>query len=187
MLLHHHVLISAEVLSAWFCCDLSRCGGVCCADGDCGAPLDPCEVEPLNRTWESVQSRLSPEARSLIQAHGCFHSNLKGKPVTPVLSDGRCAYVLHPKHPKDLVMLSCALEASQLKPLSCALFPIRQRSNPFYTLLNLESRQSCQPAFDKGRRERIHLLQFTKPALIRAFGSEWHASLLQRLSLNTPP
>ena len=38
------VLLSSEVLTECFCCDLSACRGQCCVEGDSGAPLLPDEV-----------------------------------------------------------------------------------------------------------------------------------------------
>jgi hypothetical protein len=34
-----NVLISDDIVSEKFVCDLSRCKGGCCEDGDAGAPL----------------------------------------------------------------------------------------------------------------------------------------------------
>lgn len=34
-----NVLLSDEVIEEQFVCDLTKCKGGCCVDGDCGAPL----------------------------------------------------------------------------------------------------------------------------------------------------
>lgn len=35
-----HVLLSDQVLQEEFVCDLGKCKGACCVDGDAGAPLE---------------------------------------------------------------------------------------------------------------------------------------------------
>jgi hypothetical protein len=35
-----NVLLSDEIVSEQFVCDLTKCKGACCVDGDAGAPLD---------------------------------------------------------------------------------------------------------------------------------------------------
>ena len=40
-----NILVSDEVVEEKFVCDLTKCKGGCCEDGDAGAPL---EVEELN-------------------------------------------------------------------------------------------------------------------------------------------
>ena len=33
------VLISSEILTECFCCDYEKCKGICCVEGDAGAPV----------------------------------------------------------------------------------------------------------------------------------------------------
>ena len=49
-------LVSESVLQEAFSCDLDRCQGACCVEGEAGAPLEQEEVNFLAKEWE--QGRL---------------------------------------------------------------------------------------------------------------------------------
>ena len=58
-----NVLISNQVVDEHFVCDLVKCKGGCCVDGDAGAPLDNKELKELNEEAdaegeESVPSKI---------------------------------------------------------------------------------------------------------------------------------
>ena len=37
-------LVSLDLFKVFFCCDLERCHGICCVEGDAGAPVDMEEI-----------------------------------------------------------------------------------------------------------------------------------------------
>ena len=47
MLIVGNVLVSEELIDKCFCCDLEQCKGLCCVEGDLGAPVAPDEVAEL--------------------------------------------------------------------------------------------------------------------------------------------
>ena len=52
------VLISSDILTEEFCCDLEVCKGACCVEGDAGAPVTLDEVmeieERVDDVWEDL-------------------------------------------------------------------------------------------------------------------------------------
>ena len=48
MLIVDDVLVSDELIDKCFCCDLAACKGMCCVEGDAGAPLRLEEVGDLS-------------------------------------------------------------------------------------------------------------------------------------------
>ncbi len=48
-----NILVSDEVIQEHFVCDLQKCKGGCCVDGDAGAPLAAEEMEKLNQVFDS--------------------------------------------------------------------------------------------------------------------------------------
>lgn len=56
-----NILISDEIVKEQFVCDLNKCKGGCCVDGDAGAPLAKEELEKLNEVYEAVLPYLSEE------------------------------------------------------------------------------------------------------------------------------
>ena len=45
MIVIDNKLVSDEVIEEQFVCDLARCKGGCCEDGDAGAPLEKDELD----------------------------------------------------------------------------------------------------------------------------------------------
>ena len=65
-----NALVSLDVIEEHFICDLSKCKGFCCVDGDSGAPLKKEELPELERALPHVWNDLSPEAQAEIgRAH----------------------------------------------------------------------------------------------------------------------
>ena len=53
------VIVSPDIFTEYFCCDLEKCKGECCVEGDAGAPVTLEEVGELENVLEVVW----PEAR----------------------------------------------------------------------------------------------------------------------------
>ena len=45
-------LISEDVFEAMFACDLSKCKGACCVEGESGAPLTEDELEKIEEVFD---------------------------------------------------------------------------------------------------------------------------------------
>ena len=52
-------IISMDLFEKQFCCDLSDCKGICCIEGDSGAPLEESEVPILEKILPVVWDDLS--------------------------------------------------------------------------------------------------------------------------------
>ena len=80
----------------------------------------------------------------------------------------------------------CALEKAYragrshfCKPISCALYPIREKKlGEGLVGLNYNRWVVCKAAITKGEQENIILYQFLRDPLIRRFGEEWYRELL---------
>ena len=44
-------IVSADLLRECFACDLSQCRGICCVEGNAGAPLEADEVDILEQEY----------------------------------------------------------------------------------------------------------------------------------------
>ena len=66
-----NVLLSSEILTEKFCCDLDACKGACCVEGDAGAPVTMEEIAEIdvsaivNDTVQTYQSIAITEEKSL--------------------------------------------------------------------------------------------------------------------------
>ena len=110
------VILTSEILTECFCCDLESCRGACCVEGDSGAPLLPEEVGEMENVLDEVWPDLSAEAQHLIDRQGVAYVDSEGDLVTSIeqhQSDCDAAqygqYAGHPGLPVSTYKLSCHL------------------------------------------------------------------------------
>ena len=89
------VLVSAEILTESFCCDLSKCKGICCIEGDAGAPITLEEVALLEDNLDVVKKYLSTEAQLIIAAHGVAYTDKEGDLVTSIVNGKDCVFTCY--------------------------------------------------------------------------------------------
>ena len=65
-----NILISDDVVEKQFVCDLSKCKGGCCEDGDAGAPLENKELKVIDEVYEKVKPYLTEPAIAEIEKKG---------------------------------------------------------------------------------------------------------------------
>ncbi|MBR4827131.1 MAG: DUF3109 family protein [Bacteroidales bacterium] len=170
------ILVSEDVVAEYFACDYAACRGICCIEGDAGAPLDESELPALERDYPKYSPEMLPAGRDAVDLNGFFEIDPEGDIVTPlVCGSGACAFT---KFGPDGGCL-CAIECSGCtKPVSCSLYPVRvKRFKGGGIALNLHKWDICKPAFEKGRREGIRAYQFLKKPLTEAFGEEFYQAL----------
>ena len=57
-------IVSLDLLRECFACDLSRCKGICCVEGNAGAPLEIEEVATLEAQYETYKPYMTPPRAS---------------------------------------------------------------------------------------------------------------------------
>ncbi len=175
------ILISDQVVEEQFVCDLDKCKGGCCVDGDAGAPLENNELKELNAVYNEVLPYLSEEGKKLIETEGKYVYDKEFGWVTPTVSNGMCAYGLVDK--KGIV--KCAIEQAYIdgkiswkKPISCHLFPVRIKKTRKVEMVNYEPREDlCAAACKLGKTLKMPVYQFLKEALIRKYGEDFYEAL----------
>ena len=181
MILINDTLISDEIIEEHFVCDLHKCKGGCCVDGDAGAPLSKDELPILESVYEIVKPYLTHAGRAEIEARGCYAFDQEFGYVTPVIDNGMCAYGLV----DEQGIVKCGIEKAWLdgkitwkKPLSCHLYPIRIKTSKKGDLLNYEPRPGlCDPACTLGKELKLPVYKFLKEPLIRKYGEDFYKDL----------
>ncbi|HKP32106.1 MAG TPA: DUF3109 family protein, partial [Chitinophagaceae bacterium] len=87
-----NVLVSDLVVQEQFVCDLSKCKGGCCEDGDAGAPLTKEELEEVNIAIEHAKPYLTKEGLEVLQRVGKYEYDREFGWVTPTIEGKMCAY-----------------------------------------------------------------------------------------------
>ncbi|HXS38369.1 MAG TPA: DUF3109 family protein [Flavipsychrobacter sp.] len=176
-----NVLLSEELIHEHFVCDLQKCKGGCCVDGDCGAPLTDEETKTLTEIYPKIKPYLSPEYVTAIEEQGTHIVDDEFGNVTPTINGGICAY----GYIDGSGVVKCGIEKAWKegiiafrKPISCHLFPIRIKEYPGYEAVNYEPRPTlCRPACNLGNKLKVPVYQFLKDAIIRKYGEEFYETL----------
>ena len=172
------ILVSEDVVSEYFACDYQKCKGVCCIEGDSGAPILEEELETLERDYPEYSILMSEKGRESVDRNGFFIIDREGDIVTPLVEGTcECAY----SHFLEDGSCLCAIEAChKCKPISCSLYPIRVTElGGGRKALNLHRWHICKDAYRKGREKGIRVYQFLKNPLIRAYGAEFYEALMR--------
>ena len=85
-------IVSLDLLRECFACDLSRCKGICCVEGNAGAPLEIEEVATLEAQYETYKPYMTPEGIAAVERQGFMVVDDEGDYTTPLVGDAECAY-----------------------------------------------------------------------------------------------
>ncbi|MBD0331236.1 MAG: DUF3109 family protein [Chitinophagaceae bacterium] len=175
------VLVSDDIIEAQFVCDLHKCKGGCCEDGDAGAPLEKREMEILEENFRVIKPYITPEGIEEINKSGKFQYNKEFGWVTTTVNGKICAYGFRDKQG----IIKCGIEKAYNdgklnwnKPISCHLYPIKISKIKEHTMVNYEPRETlCKPGCILGKKLKMPVYQFLKDALVRKFGSRFYNAL----------
>lgn len=178
-----NILVSDEVVREQFVCDLLKCKGGCCEDGDAGAPLEKEEMDRINEVYESVKPYLTAEGIREIERNGRYQYDREFGWVTPTIGGKMCAYGFRDAGG----VIKCGIEQAfndgrigWKKPISCHLYPIKTARTKIGETVNYEPRETmCRPACIQGEKLKVPAYVFLKDALIRKYGEEFYHVLDQ--------
>jgi hypothetical protein len=189
MILIENTCISDDIGDQFFVCNLDKCKGACCVEGDSGAPLEDAELPIMKKIYRHVEPYLSEEGKAVIAKEGVYTKDWEGDYVTPVIEGKECAYAFY----DEKKVLKCGIEAAYndgkidfKKPISCHLYPIRVTKYEQYHALNYDRWDICSPACSFGQELGVPLYKFLKEPLIRAYGQEWYDQLVKEVEERFP-
>ena len=176
MIIIENIQLSDEIIEEQFACDLEKCKGGCCVDGDSGAPLTMEETQILKDIYPQIKHYLHPEYLSEIEWQGTSVHDDEFGHVTPAVNGGICVY----GYTDVLGIVKCGIERAWKegattfrKPISCHLFPARVTETNGIEMVNYEPRPTlCSPACALGEQLKVPVYKFLKDALIRKYGEE---------------
>jgi len=180
MIIHEPTLISEDLFDKQFICDLSKCKGACCIEGEFGAPISKQEIELLEKELPAILPYLTKESQKALKKKGVYEKDSEGDLVTTCLPTGECNFAYRDKQG----ILGCGIEKAWKegkitfqKPISCHLYPIRITKVGTFEALNYHKWDICKPACKLGKENNMPVFKFLKDALIRKFGEKWYAEL----------
>jgi hypothetical protein len=181
MIIIDNIFVDEELIKEKFVCNLDKCKGACCVDGDAGAPLAEDELQTLTNVFPIVKKYLSKAALAEIERVGIYTRDAEFDWVTPDIDGGVCVYA----YEDEKKVVKCAIEKAYLngeitwkKPISCHLFPIRMGTKGVFEAMNYEPREDlCAPACINGSALNVPVYRFLKEPIIRKFGEGFYSAL----------
>lgn len=173
-------IVSEEIISNDFVCNLSACKGACCVDGDAGAPVEPEEAKILEEIYPKVKPFLRQKGIDAIEAQGTSIITEEGEIETPLIDGADCAYVTFDDRGTALCGIEEAYNQGEIdwkKPVSCHLYPIRVQDYSEFAAVNYHKWYICDDACSLGKELQVPVYKFVKEALIRKFGEDWYTEL----------
>lgn len=180
MLQIQDTLVSLDLVERRFCCDLCRCKGQCCVEGDAGAPITVEEDEAFKAILPRIKHRLLPAALRVIEQEGTSYRDIEGELVTQLVEGCNCIYATLDENGTWLCAIDAAYRAGEIdvqKPISCALYPVRIKEYPTFTAVNFHRWKICSSAETLGRKLGLRAYRFLEGPLRRRFGDEWYEEL----------
>ena len=173
-------LISEDLFSEEFVCNLAKCKGICCVEGDAGAPLDEDETKILDEIYPKIKPYLRPEGIQAIEEQGTYTLDFEGDLVTPLVNNAECAYVIFDEKGYTKCAIEKAYEDGVIdwqKPISCHLYPIRITEYSNFSAINYHEWDICSDACTLGKELGVKVYQFLKKPLIRKYGEDFYKTL----------
>lgn len=175
-------LVSLDLAEEYFLCDLDKCLGECCIEGDAGAPITEDEYRKLQQLTQVVWPYLLPASKRRIEEAGVGYIDEEGDLVTQIVDGRNCIFTTYDSGGKCL----CALEKAYRegltdfrKPISCYLYPLRLTTYPTFTAVNYHRWKICKCATVLGRAKGVRLYEFMREPLIARFGHEYYDELAE--------
>ncbi len=173
-------ILSELIFERKFVCDLNKCKGACCVEGDAGAPLEKDELGILENVFPKVKKYLSEKSLKAIEKNGLYTKDEDGEWVTTLVEGKECVYTIF----DDNGTAFCGIEKAYLnneidfkKPISCHLYPIRVAKYKTFEALNYHYWDLCNDACVLGKQLGVKVYKFLKEPLVRKYGEAFYDEL----------
>lgn len=175
-------LLSLDLFEKRFVCNLNACKGICCVEGDSGAPLTLEEVDIIEESLDVIKPYMNEKGIDIVDKQGVFYMDDDNEPVTSLVNNVECAFVYFDENK----MAKCAIEKANRegkldfkKPISCHLYPIRVAKLRKFEALNFNQWDICDDACSLGKELDVKVYQFLKEPIIRKWGESFFQELIQ--------
>ncbi len=174
-----NTILSRDLIEKKFVCDIEKCKGLCCVEGDSGAPLEKKEIKLLEKNLYKILPYLRGEGRQVIEENGVYVIDWDSDFVTPLVNERECAYAIF-----DEGIAKCGIEKAYLdkitsfrKPISCFLYPVRVQKLKQFDAVNYDKWNICKSAIALGNELKTPIYKFLKEPLSQKYGEEWYNQL----------
>ena len=153
-------IVVTDILTEKFCCDLRQCHGMCCVEGNAGAPLEEDEVAVLEAEYPNYADCMTEAGRQVIEQQGFYVVDEDGDYTSAIEKAYREGHTYFKK------------------PISCHLYPIRiSRFGDGSEGLNYHRWNICASARKCGMEKGIRVYEGLREPIERRFGKEFYDEL----------
>lgn len=173
-------IVSTQIFDKKFVCDLNACKGACCIEGNSGAPLTLDEIDLLEENIEKIMPFMRPEGIEQVEENGVFYMDEDNEAVTTLVNGGECAFVYFDENNITKCGIEQAYNSGKIdfnKPISCHLYPIREKQFNDFRALTYDVWPICAPACACGDKLDVPVYRFLKGPIIRAYGEDFFEAL----------
>jgi hypothetical protein len=148
MILVEGCIVSEDVIEQKFHCNVLACKGVCCIEGDAGAPLEKEEAATIKNNIELIKEEMDSSGLETLDKLGISETDSFSEEVTTCKPNNECVFAIRKNG-----ILGCSIEVANeknnfgfQKPISCHLYPIRVAKYGEYHALNYHKWSICSDA-----------------------------------------
>jgi len=173
-------IVSTQIFDKKFVCDLNACKGACCIEGNSGAPLTLDEIDLLEENIEKIMPFMRTEGIEQVEENGVFYMDEDNEAVTTLVNGGECAFVYFDENNITKCGIEQAYNSGKIdfnKPISCHLYPIREKQFNDFRALTYDIWPICAPACACGDKLDVPIYRFLKGPIIRAYGEDFFEAL----------
>lgn len=173
-------LVSSELFSKQFVCNLSACKGACCVEDNTDAPLEKKEIRQIERSLDKIKPYMTKAGIKAVEKEGVSYLDSFDDPVTMLVNGKECAFVFRDENG----ITKCAIEKAYRekkikfnKPISCHLYPIRVKKMEKFESLNYDRWSICKDACTLGKELKVPVYRFLKEPIVRAYGEDFYKEM----------
>lgn len=181
-----NVVVSEDFKNLYFLCCLEECKGMCCVEGDAGAPLEDEEVGIIEDMMEIIYPYMDEVGAEIVKNDGVLDFDEKGSLVTPLKPNDECVYMVW-----ENGHTACAFEKAYMdgrtkfqKPVSCHLYPARIETKGAFDEMDYHRWEICDSALTCGEEKKVHVLKLIGDGLTRKYGKDWYRRLCDRWNIH---
>ncbi len=170
-------ILSDEIATAKFACDVTRCKGACCVVGESGAPVSRKEIPVIRKAFDTLKNEIREEAHEAVSEFGLIQGNEKNGFEITCVDNRECIFVDYTGKNEAVCVIQRAYNQNRFsweKPISCHLYPVRLKKIAGMEYANFEYIPDlCSAGCEKGINDGTYLSDFLKGAFVRRYGQEW--------------
>ena len=85
-------IVSFDLFQEYFFCNFSHCKGICCVEGEAGAPVAFDEIEKLEEALPVIEKEMRGEALAVVKEQGVVYNDPDGDLVTSIVNGKDCVF-----------------------------------------------------------------------------------------------